>query len=65
MIQYEGPITLHCDSKPAINIACNSVLYDRTQHAEIDKHNIRENIDCEIIKIVYAQASLQVAAIFT
>ena len=35
-------------NKSAIEIANNLVQHDRTKHAEIDKHFIKEKIECNI-----------------
>ena len=37
---------LYCDNKSAINIAHNPVHHDRTKHVEIDRHFIKEKLDC-------------------
>jgi len=34
------PIKLYYYNKPAISIAYNLVLHDKTKHAEVDKHFI-------------------------
>ena len=45
-IKYEAPMGLVCDNKSAINIAHNPVQHDRTKHVEIDRHFIKEKLDC-------------------
>ena len=38
------PIKLFCDNKVAINITHNPVQHDKTNHIEIDRHFIKENL---------------------
>ncbi|RVW73597.1 hypothetical protein CK203_056982 [Vitis vinifera] len=44
---------LYCDNKVAISVAHNLVLHDRTKHAEVDKHFIKEKIDNRLVCMTY------------
>ena len=54
-----------CDNKAAISIAKNPVHHDRTKHVEIDRHFIKEKIDCGLINIDYVPSCNQTADILT
>lgn len=41
-------MNLHCDSKVVIYIAYNPIQYDRTNHAEVNRHCIKEKLDSKI-----------------
>jgi hypothetical protein len=56
---------LHCDSVAAINIANNSVQFDRTKHVEIDRFFIKEKIDMRALKLEYIKSCNQLADSFT
>ena len=43
------PITLYSDSQSAIAMAKNPVHHDRTKHARIDRHYIKEKINTRAI----------------
>lgn len=44
---------LYCDNRFAINVAHNPVKHDRTKHVEVDRHFIKEKLDCCLIRIPY------------
>lgn len=48
-IKYKISISLHYDNKLGIEIAHNSIQYDKTKHIEVDSHFIKENFDQKII----------------
>jgi hypothetical protein len=54
-------MSLHCDNVAAINIANNSVQFDRMKHVEIDKFFIKEKIDSGALKLKYVKSRNQVA----
>ena len=56
---------IFCDNKVAINIANNSVQYDRTKHAEIDWHFTKEKLDSGSICILCIPSSQQVVDVLT
>ena len=56
---------IFCDNKVAINIANNSVQYDRTKHAEIDWHFTKEKLDSGSICILCIPSSQQVDDVLT
>ena len=59
------PMRLYCHNKVAINIAHNPVQHDRTKHAEIDRHFIKEKLEEGVICMPYISTYEQVADIFT
>ena len=56
---------LYCDNKAMISIAQNPAQHDRTKHVEIDRHFIKEKIDCGAICMPFVPSTLQMADIFT
>ena len=56
---------LHCDNVAAINIANNSVQFDRTKHVEIDRFFIKKKLDSGILKLGYVKSHSQLADCFT
>ena len=57
--------TLFCDNKSAIMLSPNSVLYERTQHIEVDIHFIHEKVRTGIITPQFVSSSNQTADMFT
>ena len=58
-------LSLYCDNQAAIRIAHNPVQHDRTKHIEIDRHFIKEKINCGILDISHISSEKQLADIFT
>jgi hypothetical protein len=56
---------LHCDNITAINIANNSILFDRTKHVEVDRFFIKEKLDSGILRLGYVKSRSQLADCFT
>ena len=59
------PMKLYCDNKASISIAQNLVQHDRTKHAEIDRHFIKEKIDNGAICMPFVPTTQQIANILT
>ena len=64
-IDYEKPMSLHCDNKAAIEIAHNPVQHDRTKHVEVDRHFIKENLDRKVIQFPFVRSEDQLADVLT
>ena len=64
-IDYEMPMSLHCDNKAAIKIAHNLVQHDRTKHVEVNRHLIKENFDRKIIQLLFFRSEDQLVDILT
>lgn len=56
---------LYYDNKLAISIAHNSIQHDRIKQIEVDRHFIKEKLDCGLICTPYAPSQGQLADIFT
>ncbi|RDY13299.1 Copia protein, partial [Mucuna pruriens] len=59
------PMKLYCDNKAAISIAQNPVQHNRTKHVEIDRHFIKEKIECGVICLPFFPSLQQITNIFT
>ena len=59
------PMKLYCDNKAAVSSAQNLVQHDRTKHVEIDRHFIKEKIDCGAICMPFVASMQQIADIST
>ena len=56
---------LYCDSKSAISIAHNPIQHDRTKHVEIDRHFIKEKLNCGSICTLLVKSGKQLADVLT
>lgn len=50
-------MVLVSDNMAAIGIANNRVQHDRTKHVELDKNNIKDNLDFGTIEVPYTKSS--------
>ena len=64
-IPINMPMKLYCANKATISIAQNPVQHDRTKHVEIDRHFIKEKIDCGAVCMPFIPTAQQIANIFT
>jgi len=48
-INYDKPMSLHCDNKATIEIASNLVQHNHTNHVKVDFHFIKKNLEQKII----------------
>ena len=58
---FEHCITIHEDNQGAMALVDNPVHHNRTKHIDIRYHFIREQVQCNCIKIVYLQTNLPIA----
>ena len=64
-IPLEKPMMMFCDNQATISIAKNPVHHDRTKHAEIDRHFIKENVEEGSITLIYTPIGLQTTDVLT
>lgn len=64
-IRHDEPMTIMCDSKPAIYISNNPVFHERTKHVETDCHFVRDDIVRGIVKPFHVSTKEQLADILT
>ncbi|KAL5784933.1 hypothetical protein ACOSQ2_007325 [Xanthoceras sorbifolium] len=58
-VPIDGSIMLLSNSQTTVSIAKDPIQHDRTEHIEIDKHFIKENIEMRVIEPIYTPSSLQ------
>ena len=62
-IRHDEPMTIRCDSKPAIHISNNPVFHERTKHVESECHFVRDDIVRGIVKLFHVSTKEQLADI--
>lgn len=62
-IRHPAPLSLHCDSQAACNIANNPLFPEPTKHIEIDCHFVRDAILRGTLPPSYVHTSSQLADI--
>lgn len=61
----EGPTTIFCDNQSVLKIARNLVFHEHTKHIEVHLHFIREQIQNDVVDLVYKPTEEQSTDIFT
>lgn len=62
---HPTPIKVYYDNKVVISVAHNPVLHDRTEHIEMDKYFIKEELDVRIICMTYLLTMEQIVDVLT
>jgi len=58
-------MTLYCENKAAISIVHNLVQHDRTKHIEVDRHFIKEQLQCGYICTPFMKTRDQLVDVLT
>ena len=70
VIEFDQNLSEHCiniheDNQGALALVDNHVHHNITKHIDIRYHFIREQVQCNCIKIVYLQTNLMIADCLT
>ncbi|GJY77756.1 retrovirus-related pol polyprotein from transposon TNT 1-94 [Tanacetum coccineum] len=58
-------ISLHCNSRSAIALSCNTVQHSRTKHISVRYHFIKEQVENEVVELYFVKSDYQLTDIFT
>ena len=58
------PMTMHCDSQAAIQIASNLVFHERTKHKKVNCHITEEKVEDGVIATPYVSTKVQIDDMF-
>nr|GEZ02508.1 ribonuclease H-like domain-containing protein [Tanacetum cinerariifolium] len=64
-VKVSLPVTINCDNSSTIQIAANSVFYERTKYFEIESFFLREKVVAGIVKTVKVKSEDNVADVVT
>lgn len=62
---HQQPIRLYFDNQDALHMAANPVFHVRTEHIEVDRHYVHEQLMEINIATTYVGRRFQLADIFT
>lgn len=64
-IPQTNPTIIHSDNQTALDIAVDPIFHPKTKHFAMDCHYVREQVQSQVISLIYVPSYLQLADILT